>query len=224
MMAKISTQDSENRSISPIMRFAVAVSLTIPIMAANAAPIFSNSTTVLTATNTATFDGISGSLLNYTEDNIVVSVNDSSNNGGSFAGTHYGDGGNNDGVTISRVDGGTISALDFLLGDGYSSDVFGSRNTNLIWETFSGTTSTGFGTLSLATGTTVGWTDTSGFTSLRVASGGGNVNSFGDFQAIALDNVRIGNATEVSEPASLGIMALGLTGLGFLRRRRANQA
>ena len=90
----------------------------------NASPIFSNSPVVTTVTNTATFDGISGSLFGYTEDNIVVSVND---NHCCFADAHYGSGGNNDWVTISLVGGELINELDFLLGDGWTAFSFNAH-------------------------------------------------------------------------------------------------
>lgn len=41
-----------------------------------AAPVFTNSAVVNSPAHTATFTGISGSLLGYTEDGIVVSVDD----------------------------------------------------------------------------------------------------------------------------------------------------
>lgn len=120
-------------------------------------------------------------------------------------------------MTISLQSGGLIHALDFLLGDGWWSAAFANTATNLIWETFSGATSTGFGDVNLIKGTTVGWTDVAGFTSLRVAAHYQNINSFGQYQGIALDDLRIGSAS-VPEPGVLFLLSLGLVGLG--RRRR----
>jgi hypothetical protein len=187
---------------------------------AYAVPIFSNSAVVVNVTNTATFDGISGSLLNYTEDGIVVSVNDNQFSG--YPDVHYGSGGNNEWVTISLVSGDPIKALDFLLGNG-NGGPFGAAPTDFLWETFVGVTSTGFGSLNLERGTTVGWTDLSGFTSIRVAALASNLNAFGDYQAIALDDVRI-DSTErivVSAPTSAAFIVLSLAGLGFAWRKKA---
>lgn len=185
--------------------------------AVNAAPIFTNTAVVTSPANVAAFEGISGSLLNYTEDGIVVSADDFQ--WGGYPNVHYGSGGNIEWVTISLASGGVINALDFLLGDGWSA--FNGSSTNLIWETFSGSASTGFGDLVLTTNSTVGWTDSIGFTSLRVAAHYQNINAFGDYQAIALDNLRIG-AGSVPEPVSLILFSLGLAGLGF-RHRKLNK-
>ena len=183
---------------------------------ANAVPVFSNSATVSSVSNSAEFTNISGSLLNYTEDGIIVSVNDSQC---CFPNSHYGNGGNHEWVTISLVGGGAFNAIDFLLGDGWGA--FTGHDTNLRWETFNGTTSTGTGVQALQSGTTVGWTDVDGITSIRVAANRYLTDlAFGDYQAIAIDDLRIGGAT-VPEPASILLLGLGLAGLGARKRHRA---
>ncbi len=194
------------------------------VPAVHAVPVFTNTAVVGTATNSATFDAITSNttdLNGYSEDGIIVSVPDSSNvgfdafNGGPTTGFHYGDGGNFSWVTISMVSGASISALDFLLGDGNP-----STTTNLIWETFQGATSTGFGDAGfLSKGTTVGWTDTAGFTSIRVAALGFDISSFGEFQAIALDNVRIAAPAVVPVPAAVWLFGSALGVMGVMRRK-----
>jgi hypothetical protein len=207
----------------------VASILLFSIVDANAMPLLSNTDVVSSPTNTATFDSITSSGINldgYTEDGIEVSVPDISyvgftyigfdafNTGSRSTALHYGSGGNTSYVTISMMDGSLIFGLDFLLGDGWVDSI----TTNLIWETFNGTTSTGFGDVVLNKGTTVGWTDNSGFSSLRVAANDPNINAFGEFQTIAIDDLDISTAS-VPEPSTLALLSLGLAGLGFKRRR-----
>jgi len=194
---------------------------------AMAIPVFQNSAVVSNVTNSATFDSITSNGINlngYTEDGIIVDVPDISfigidafNTGSSQTAFHYGREGNNNWVTISMADGSSITALDFLLGDGY----LGST-TNLLWETFVGTTSMGFGDLVLDKGTTVGWTDTSGFTSIRVAAHGENIVAFGELQAIALDNLNIDTTlATVPVPAAVWLFSSGVIGLIGVARRKS---
>jgi hypothetical protein len=204
----------------------VANILLFSIVDANAIPLISNTDVVSSPTNTATFDLITSSDINlrrYTEDGIEISVPDNSyvgfdafDTGSRSTALYYGSDGNTSYVTISMEDGSLIFGLDFLLGDGW----VGSTTTNLIWESFNGTASTGFGDVVLNKGTTVGWTDNSGFSSLRVAANQPNINTFGEFQTIAIDDLNISTAS-VPEPSTLALLSLGLAGLGlgFTRRR-----
>jgi len=192
-------------------------------VAVSAAPTFSNSAVVTSATNIATFNSLNDNFIDlatYQEGGINVTVPNftyvgfQAFNNGVTTGFHYGNGGDSNWVNISLVGGGAINALDFLLGDG-----FGGSTTNLIWETFSGTTSTGFGNVTLNKGSTVGWTDTVGFTRLRVAAAE-DIESFGQFQAIALDDVRVGAAAlAVPEPGTLALVSLSLLGIVVSRRK-----
>ncbi|GEM_PF-1095417 len=188
-----------------------------------ATPIFANSAVVASPTNSATFDSITSRNINlngYTENGIIVSVPDHSYvgfnpfNTGNQTAFHYGSGGNTSWVTISMADGSSIYALDFMIGDGWR----GTTTTNLVWETFQGTTSTGFGDLTVNKGSTVGWMDTLGFSSIRVAAHIFNIDSFGQYQAIALDNVNI----SVPEPSVLILLGIGLIGIGLKKKQLNN--
>lgn len=198
--------------------FATAVCAAAP---AAAAPQFSAGAVVAAPSNTASFDSLNVNdmkLEAYQENGIRVAVPgvtfvgfDPFNNG-TTTGFHYAGDGNHAWVDISMADGSAIKALDFVLGDG-----FGFATSNLIWETFSGSTSTGFGDVVLDKGTTVGWTDAAGFTRLRVAANGSvGINFFGEEQAIALDNLHV---SAVPETGTLAMFSLGLLGLWAARRK-----
>ncbi len=191
-----------------------------------AATVFAVGSTVTSADRTATFDAINSndiSLQTYTEDSISVSVNNISFQGfGAFlpndprsSGFFYGRGGNQGYVSISATDGQSFSALDLLLGDG-----FGLTTTNLAWETLLGGAVTGSGLVTmLARGTTVGWSHLSGFDTLRIGASP-YLTSLGNFQAIAIDDVRAQIAATVPLPASLPLLLGAVGAAGALRRRK----
>lgn len=195
---------------------------------AAATPIFTNSATVNTVTNSATFDSLNynTSLLNYTEDGIIASVDDYAyephdffNTGTITYNVHYGSGGNYQWVDIYLENSSTITSMDFMIGDGW----YGST-TNLIWETFLNGSSTGFGDVMVGRGSTVGWTDNIGFDSIRVAANAYGIDSFGQYQAIAIDNLRIGATAPVPEPATMFLFGTGLAGLAGTQIRRRKKA
>jgi hypothetical protein len=201
---------------------AIALAATVSFAAAaSAAPLFSVGAVVSSPSNTATFNALNTDDLDlgaYQENGIAVTVPGVSFigfdpfNNGTTTGFHYAGDGNDSWVDIRLADGGAMTSLDFLLGDG-----FGFATTNLIWETFSGNTSTGFGDVVLDKGSTVGWTDAAGFTRLRIAANGSvGINSFGEAQAIALDNLRV---SAVPEPATFALFGSGLFGIWAARRK-----
>lgn len=59
-----------------------------------------------------------------------------------------------------------------------------------------------------------GWTD---LVSVTFSGVGGTANE----HAFAVDDINVNAAVNVPEPAMLGLMALGLAGLGFTRRKKA---
>ncbi|MGK0464584.1 MAG: hypothetical protein ACJAT5_001002 [Lentimonas sp.] len=189
-----------------------ALAAVLSVTAASAAPIFQNNAVVVAATHSADFDAINHeqSLDGYASaSGLSVSVPDIAYGVSSFAGTHYGSGGNYNWVTINLVGGGGMASLDFRVGDGLNS--FTGAPTNLIWETFAGGASTGFGDVSVSTGSTVGWSDTDSFTSLRVAAHTYNTISFGDYQAIQLDDLRVSAASApVPEPSTYAMFGASI--------------
>ena len=190
---------------------------------ANAAVITSvgAGTAVNTVTRQATFTGISGSLQNYTEGGVTVSVNE---DWCCFNGVHYGAGGNSDYVTITTPDSIKFAGLELDLGTGFADGLH-----NVVWETLRDGTATGSGLIQifasngLANGFSVlGWADVNLFDTLRIGASPTSTgyNAFGQYQAIALDNVKIGSANAVPEPGTLAILAIGLVGLGLTRRTK----
>jgi len=128
---------------------------------------------------------------------------------------HHRGRGNNDYVTIRATDSAEITGLEFLYGNGYSFDPIPT-----VWETWRDGSLVSSGGFSVVRGTVVGWSDPAGFDELRVASGLGIVQ-LGDFQAIALDNVRVQIASpDASVPeggATLVLLAMAAGGMMWVR-------
>ncbi len=112
-------------------------------------------------------------------------------------------------MTIELLSGDKIFDLDFEFGDGWGP----TGDSNLIWETFVDGSSSGFGDVFITKGTTVGWSDSFGFDSIRVASNFYGIDSFGEYQAIRIENLRV-SATPSGVPDHSNTLVLGLLGAG----------
>jgi hypothetical protein len=199
--------------------FATALAVLLTATPSIAVPIFTTGagSAVTLAGRSATFDAITFNgldLSSYSEDLLSISVPDPSFVGFAF---HYGTAGNSNFVTIRGTDNAVFSAMEFLLGTGFQEDTV----ARIRWATFLNNVQTGTGQSVLVEGTIVGWSDPSGFDELRVIADNGTVGTlnFGDFQAIALDDV---HAQLVPEPSTAALLlASGLAALAVMRRRRA---
>lgn len=192
-------------------------------VSASAAPIVTvgAGTAVQTVLRSTSFDGIGGDLTNYVSNGLRVAVPGSNC---CFSGVHYEAGGNTAYVTITTPESLNFSALEVEVGSGYSDTML-----NVVWQTLLDGNVTGsgmvpmFGSNGLANGFSVfGIRDLGLFDTLRIgaAPSAYAYTSFGQFQAIALDNLRIGSAAAVPEPATLGLLGLALACMGFVRRKR----
>lgn len=197
-----------------------------------AAPIYLTGAgnSVTSANYSATFDSIRAgmSLLGYTEDNLIVSVDDTAyltfTPGLGFDDYfHYGSAGNFSYVSISTADHQEIFGLEFLLGTGFNNDLPGY----MTWEIYDNSNRVASGNSgSIMAGTVVGWADSDGFDELRVGLSNNVDFILGEIQAIAIDNLNVqtiqttSGPAPVPEPATLLLFGTGLVGLARARFRR----
>jgi len=173
---------------------------------------------VTTVDRTAIFTSINASyidLSNYSEDMLDVTVDDFSYMGsspfsdGRWTGYYYAYGGNTSYVTIKTSDAADMSGLEFYIGTGNP-----MSTATVIWETYNNNIQTGSGHFTTTKGSVVGWMDTvTGFDELRVGASGYTYTSFGQGQAIALDDLKV----QLPEPATLLLLSLG--GLALRKRK-----
>jgi len=213
------------------MRIICVLSMLVVVCSVHATIITTGAGSAVTsADRTATFDSLTTDFIDlntYAEDGLNIFMDDGSHvgfdafNDGTTTSFYYGFGGNTSYAAISASDSRTIRAVEFKLGEGKPLD----PNTRVIWETFSSGTSTDSGLFLTTDGTIVGWVDPTGFDELWVAawavSNSPGLSSFGDMQAIAIDDLRV-ELTVIPEPTTLALTAPGLAGIGYTRRKTAH--
>jgi len=160
---------------------------------------FGTGSSVTSADRSATFDSLNASgidLSAYTEDQLDIWVDDTTYvgfdafGGGAQTMFHYGTGGNNSYVTIKASDGASMFAIEFLSGSGFYSVFESGGPAYVVWEAFRDGVLVGSGnTGPHSVGTVLGWNDPQGFAELRVASYDNDASTFGDEQAIAIDDL-----------------------------------
>jgi type II secretory pathway pseudopilin PulG len=195
-------------------------------------------TAVTTVDRQATFDAVTtGVNLNgYTEDGLLISVDKTAFTGfdptggadpGAFSGGfHYPSSGANGGTLISTTDGAKILGVEFNVGTGYD-----QPTTYFAYEGFANGNPDGSGAFAITSGSVLGFRDPGGFDQLYIGAyenllQAQSANVVTDFQAVAIDNVKVQlNGVAASpEPGSLmlmGLSAVGLIGYGWRRRKHA---
>jgi hypothetical protein len=106
--------------------------------------------------------------------------------------------------------------LEFTIGTG-----FDINPQNVTWQAFSSSILVGSGTLSLESGTIIGFSDAIGFDNLRYTSD--DRDSYG-YVAPAFDSVHAQFTSAVPEPEIYAMMMAGLGLLGYVTRRKKLQA
>lgn len=193
--------------------------------------VFSSTPSLSLPDTTLTFDSLNVvgvDLSGYEENTISVTVADSLyvgfqaffDNDPRTTGFHYGTSGNDSFITITPTTSTAFNGIEFLLGNGLTTQT----TTTLIWETRLDGVVTGAGMeTDLEKGGIYNISDTSGvFDEVRLAAHT-NVISLGDFQSIAIDDLKIFATTAivVPEPSVLAFAAvLSLGGIYLKRRRR----
>ena len=218
-----------------MMSLASAVLLTALGAASATTVTVGQGSAVTTPTNQATFDAVNNgtSLLNYLEGGLRLSVNDSAFEGFDAFSTgtnsfdfYYGTGGNNSFVSIMREDGALMKGLEFRKGTGFFNcmDTDGA-GCSFVWQTWRNGVMTDSGRVSnYDNGAVYGFADLAGFDELRVASFFDLTANFGGFQAIVIDDVRIGSADVNAGPVPAGAWLLGSAIAAYgVRRRRAGR-
>ena len=110
-------------------------------------------------------------------------------------------------MTILATSGNIFTGLELILGTGYSA---GSQTLN--WSTFIGGTLVGSGNTSVNIPSIYGWSDMNGFDKLVFRSAS-------DYTAY--DSVKVQyKSTNVPEPSTLAIFALGMIGLASRRFKK----
>lgn len=201
---------------------------------ASADPIVSTIDSIDAAdrTNLVTFEGLPNNVNNpqqTTEDGVVVTQVNGDSNGiwtnctGCWAsnGTQswYANGGDHGYTEINLLGGGQIGNLGVDLGHGWTS----TTAVTVLYELLSNGLTVLQGNYAFQRDSYISFLG-GGFDTVRLAGYFGNVNveSFGGYQALALDNIEISAVSiSVPEPATLALFGAGLLGLGFRRRRIA---
>jgi hypothetical protein len=180
----------------------------------------------------ATFDNVvtNDDLTNYTEGNLIISVNGFAyegydptwGNGGFSGGFHYPSGGANGATVIKAADGADLQAIEFNIGSGFS-----GGNPDFHYFIFNNGVLLSDAYFTVPVGSVVGFIATTAIDEIRLGAYGSTADAVAanqnSFQAIALDNlkVQIDGVAAVPEPGTYGLLAgMLVPGAAFLIRRR----